>query len=989
MRKQIFTMIQLCLLVLTLVGLQTNSHAQTPFTITWTGLGGAGTTNATGVPTGINVTQQYNGVTATCVTSPSNGATTNYSAIIQAAAGYNVTITSIGGSAYGSGSGSKLFTLRLTNGSVYTQTNPTTIGTSSSCAGNSALNAFAIPAAGQTLNSGSQATVTVLRGIAALESGAGYSYTRSLTITGVVTPVCNAPLNLAENNVTATSSDFNWDAGGTNEYEYILDQTSTNPAGAGTTLTTNSFSTSSLSPSTTYYFHLRRKCGTSNFSNWILVNFTTPAAPCAAPTGLTAANTTHNSSDLSWDAQGSNTFEYVVDQTATAPATAGTATSGTTFNATTLNPMTTYYLHVRTDCGSGNVSPWTTISFTTLVTPCAAPTGLTAANTTHNSSDLSWDVQGSNTFEYVVNQTATAPATAGTATAGTTFNATTLNPLTTYYLHVRTDCGSGNLSPWTTISFTTLVTPCAAPTGLTAANTTHNSSDLSWNVQGSNTFEYVVDQTATAPATAGTATAGTTFNATTLNPMTTYYLHVRTDCGSGNLSPWTTISFTTLVTPCAAPTGLTAANTTHNSSDLSWDVQGSNTFEYVVDQLAADPIGLGTPTTGTTFNATTLNPLTTYYLHVRTDCSGTNFSPWVTISFTTLVTPCAAPTGLTAANTTDNSSDLSWNTQGSSTFEYVVDQTATAPATAGTATSGTTFNATLLSPLTTYYLHVRTDCGSGNLSPWTTISFTTLVTPCAVPTGLTAANTTDNSSDLSWNIQGGNSFEYLVDQTATAPAAAGTPTTATSYHASALSPSTTYYLHVRTDCGSGNFSNWTTILFTTLATPCTAPSGLSAANIAGHSADLIWNTQTGSTFEYVLNQTAANPTGSGTATPNNAFAATALNGSTTYYFHVRTNCGNGNFSTWTTISFTTASTVGLEEQEAINFNVYPNPTNGLVTISGQTQGNITLKNMNGQELMTIDLEQASSFDISNLESGLYFVVYTNGNKSSLIKLIKQ
>ncbi len=1158
------------MLVLTLGLWQTELHAQTPFTITWTGLGGAGTTNASGVPTGITIVQQYNGVTTTCVSTPSNGATTSYNAIIKANTGYNITITSIGGSAYGSTQGSKKFTLQLTNGSSYVQTNFSTVASSGSCSSSTTLNAFAIPAAGQTVTAGNQATITVLRGIAGAESGGGYSYTRTLTITGVVTPVCDAPTgllasaltsssadlswgavsgssgyqyvvdqtaanptgagtatsgttynatllnpsttyylhvrnncggsnfsswatipftttaasicsdptNLAENNVMATSSDFNWDAAGSNDFEYVLDQNAGTPSGAGTPINGISYSTSTLAPSTAYYFHLRQNCGGS-FSNWVMVNFTTPAAPCVAPTGLAssntthnssdlswnaqgsngfeyivdqtatdpaiagastsgttynatlltpsttyylhvrtdcgsgnlspwttisfttlvapciaptglaAANTTHNSSDLSWNAQGSNDFEYVVDQTATAPTAAGTATSGTTYNATLLTPSTTYYLHVRTDCGSGNFSPWSTISFTTLVAPCIAPTGLTAANTTHNSSDLSWDVQGGNDFEYIVDQTATAPTAAGTATSGTTYNATLLTPSTTYYLHVRTDCGSGNFSPWSTISFTTLVAPCIAPTGLAAANTTHNSSDLSWDVQGSNSFEYVVDQTATAPTVAGTATTGTTYNPTLLTPSTTYYLHVRTDCGSGNLSPWTTISFTTLVAPCIAPTGLTAANTTHNSSDLSWNAQGGNNFEYVVDQTATAPTAAGTSTTGTTYNPTTLNPSTTYYLHVRTDCGSGNFSPWSTISFTTLVAPCTAPTGLIATNTTHNSSDLSWNAQGSNGFEYVVDQIATAPTAAGTQTTGTTYNATLLTPTTTYYLHVRTDCGSGNLSPWTTISFTTLVAPCIAPTGLTAANTTHNSSDLSWNAQGGNNFEYVVDQTATAPTAAGTSTTGTTYNPTTLNPSTTYYLHVRTDCGSGNFSPWTTITFTTSVAPCAAPTGVNAANITSHAADLSWNTQPGSTFEYVVNQTSTAPTSAGTATPNNAFAASTLTSLTNYYFHVRTNCGNGNFSPWTTIPFTTLSTVGIEEQEIIELAVYPNPANDIVTISGQNQGMITVMNLKGQQLGSIDLEQTSTIDISNLESGIYFLQYRFENKTALVKLIKQ
>ena len=1163
MKKQFFTILQTCLLVLTLGFWQTGG-AQTPFTITWTGL--TGSTNATGVPTGINIIQQYNGVTGSCNTS-SNGANTSYSAVIQAAAGYTVTITSIGGSAYASNAGSRNFSFQVTNGGTYTQATPTSIGSSSNCGGNNALTAFAVPAAGQLLNSGSQATITVLRAPGSA-SGAGYSWTRTLTITGTVTPVCNAPTgllasnitsstadlswntvsgssgyqyvidqtasnpagagtaisgttynatglnpsttyylhvrnhcggsnfsswatipftttaaptcsvptNLAENNVTATSADFNWDAMGTNDFEYVLDQTSTDPAGAGTAINGVAYSTSSLNPSTTYYFHLRQNCGGGLFSDWVLVNFTTPILPCDAPTGLTAANVTHNSADLSWDAQGASTYEYVVDQVSTDPATAGTSTSGTTYNATGLNPLTNYYLHVRTNCVQGNISAWTTIPFTTLIEPCNAPTGLTAANVTHNSADLSWDAQGASTYEYVVDQVSTDPATAGTSTSGTTYNATGLNPLTTYYLHVRTNCVQGNTSAWTTIPFTTLIEPCDAPTGLTAANVTHNSADLSWDAQGASTYEYVVDQVSTDPATAGTSTSGTTYNATGLNPLTTYYLHVRTNCVQGNTSAWTTISFTTLIEPCNAPTGLTAANVTHNTADLSWDpqtvntyeyvvdqvatdpasgtltlgttynaaglnqlttyylhvrancvqgntsawttisftttltpcmaptglaaanvthnsanlswnAQGSNTFEYVLDQTASDPLILGMPTTLTTYNPTTLSPSTTYYLHVRTDCSGANFSPWTTIPFTTSIAPCDAPTGLTASGITPSSAELSWNTQPGSTYEYVVDQISTDPA-SGTATADTSYDASGLNAATTYYLHVRTNCAQGNTSGWTTIPFTTLPEPCDAPTGLTAQNTTQNTSDLSWNVQGGNSFEYVLNQTASNPAS-GTGTTANSYSATGLNASTTYYFHVRTNCGNGNFSDWTTVSFTTDDAPCLAPAGLTVSNVTSNAATLNWTAQAGNTFQYVLNQTVTNPNAGGTVTSNNTFAASTLTGSTTYYFHVRTDCGNGNFSDWSTVSFTTASTVGLNEQAIINLSVYPNPANSQVTITGQTKGTVTLISTNGQVLTFIDLENQNTLDLSSYESGVYFIRYVSEHKTGNVKVIKE
>jgi hypothetical protein len=726
--------------------------------------------------------------------------------------------------------------------------------------------------------------------------------------------VCDVPTNLAENNVVYNGSDFDWDADGSNNFQYVLDQSSSNPTGAGTAINGTTYSTTSLSPSTTYYFHLRQDCGSGSFSNWVMVNFTTPPAPCAAPTGLASANVTHQSADLTWNAQtGVTGYEYVVNTTSADPSAAGTATTSTTYAATGLSELTTYYLHVRTDCGSGNFSPWTTVSFTTPVTPCAAPTGLASANVTHESADLTWNAQtGVTGYEHVVNTTSADPSAAGTATASTSYGATGLSELTTYYLHVRTDCGSGNLSPWTTFSFTTPVTPCDAPTGLASADVTHESADLSWNAQtGVTGYEYVVNTTMADPSAAGTATTSTSYGATGLSELTTYYLHVRTDCGNGNLSPWTTLSFATPVTPCDTASGLAAANVTHESADLSWDAQtGAAGYEYVVNTTMADPSAAGMATTSTTYGATGLSELTTYYLHVRTNCGNGNLSPWATISFTTPVTPCDAPTNLMSDDLTHESATLSWDVQSGVTgYQYVLNELMADPAASGMFTTDTFFMANGLSELTTYYMHVRTDCGNGNLSPWVTLTFATPVTPCDAPAGLASANVTHESADLSWNEQTGVAgYEYVVNTSSADPAAAGTQTADTSYDASGLSELTTYYLHVRTDCGNGNLSPWVTYSFTTPVTPCDAPTGLSAANITFSSADLSWTAQTGvAGYEYVVNQVSADPTVAGTSTTSVTYAATGLNEQATYYLHVRTDCGNGNFSPWVTIPFTTVA----------------------------------------------------------------------------------
>ena len=454
MKKHFFTIIQVCLIIFAIGDWQANLFAQTPFTITWTGLQGA--TNATGVPAGITIVQQYNGVVGACATSP-NGASTTYSGVIQANAGYVVTITSIGGTAYASSAGSRNFKFQLTNGDTYIQAAYTSLPGSSNCSGNTTISPFAIPAEGQVLNPGNQATVTVLRDKGSA-SGGGYSYTRSLTITGTIEPLaanCDIPANLAENNVTANEADFNWDADGTNDFEYVLSQSATAPTGSGTAINGTSYSTSSLSPSTDYHFYVRQNCGGGNYSAWTMVNFTTLPLPCTTVTNLVSSNVDHESADISWDASTGNTFEYVLDENNAAPTGSGAATSDVTYEATGLEASTTYYFHIRKDCGNGNYSAWETISFTTSVEPCLIVENITSSNVDHESADLSWDASTGNTFEYVLNETATIPTGSGTVTTTSAYTAENLEEATTYYFHIRKDCGNGNYSEWETVSFTT------------------------------------------------------------------------------------------------------------------------------------------------------------------------------------------------------------------------------------------------------------------------------------------------------------------------------------------------------------------------------------------------------------------------------------------------------------------------------------------------------------------------------------------------------
>ena len=183
---------------------------------------------------------------------------------------------------------------------------------------------------------------------------------------------------------------------------------------------------------------------------------------------------------------------------------------------------------------------------------------------------------------------------------------------------------------------------CTQPSNLNMTNLAPNSATANWNaVTGSTGYEYVVNTSATAPTGAGTPTTATTANIPGLTPSTTYYLHVRNKCSATNFSSWSTLQFNT--PSCASAPTPTVTGITQTSANINWTTApGNNGYEIAVNTSATPP-ATGTPVTGNTYPATGLTHSTVYYVHLRVNCGGGNYSPWVTVSFTTAFAPCTAP----------------------------------------------------------------------------------------------------------------------------------------------------------------------------------------------------------------------------------------------------------------------------------------------------------------------------------------------------------
>ena len=137
------------------------------------------------------------------------------------------------------------------------------------------------------------------------------------------------------------------------------------------------------------------------------------------------------------------------------------------------------------------------------------------------------------------------------------------------------------------------------------------------------------------------------------------------------------------------------------------------------------------------------------------------------------------------------------------------------------------------------------------------------------------------------------------------------------------------------------------------------------------------------------------PTGGGTyqpQTPLSVFNGTAANGTWTLTVADGANQDGGDLTGWG-LEICTNSSVGVQTYYANNsFNLYPNPTNGIVHISkaGKIGEKYALKITNSiGQLMVSQIVLANSeykIDLSNQSSGLYFVTLVSDHSSETQKV---
>jgi hypothetical protein len=636
--------------------------------------------------------------------------------------------------------------------------------------------------------------------------------------TNVTIPVACVLPSVSINSITNNSANVTWSAvTGASGYEYDI-TTSSTPPGIGTLTTATSFSPSGLAAATQYWVHVRTNCGGGSFSLWSSSSFTTAAAACNTPSTLTVSNELITSANISWNAIGGATgYEYFLSTSSTPPPTApgtGTATAGTTYNATGLTGGTTYYIYVRTNCGSGNYSPWVSASFETQPPLCSPTSNPTIGTITTTSAGISWNaVSGSSGYEYVISTSSEMPGGAGTATTDISLTATALIPGTTYYVFVRNNCGGGLYSTWSGTSFNT---SCPKPSSVTipVATITSSSATITWTSTGASSYQYDISTSLTptslTPSTGGETTAQTSITANGLTPGMTYYAHIRSFCSSNNFSQWQTVEFTTV---CPTPGPISVKDILPRTANISWEGMADvEEYEYVVTSNPDIP-AFGTTIIFSNLSLSNLTPGTVYYVFVRSKCSSGVYSDWITKTFTTTYPPCIPLTSLTLVNV-GNTVNINWaEINGSLGYQYAV-TTSEIPPSSGAFVSTTSISIGGLSASTKYYVYVRTACNLGQFSGWVTQTFTT---PCFKPLPFIIENITESgTANLGWKTQSrAIKYEYAILDYSSLPAGTLNFTKDSAIHVGNLKAGHKYFLHVRAYCTPSSISEWATLEFYT------------------------------------------------------------------------------------------------------------------------------------------------------------------------------
>lgn len=542
---------------------------------------------------------------------------------------------------------------------------------------------------------------------------------------------------------------------------------------------------------------------------------------------------------------------------------------------------------------------------------------------------------------------------------------------------------------------------CDVPTALAAGNVTANSAVISWTGSAA---QYEVEFNGQS-----STVATNSYNATGLTAATDYAVRVRALCDGGLTSDWTAmVNFTTLDNggvdpePCGVPTNVAVSNVTTNSAVVTWEAPAQEEgFEGEWNLEMGDEDSVHTTIT---MNST-LHMVLPYVIGHDID----DVDEEVSVAGTQVPVSIEQGAG--------NQMNISGNFD---MMMYGVDE----PVTFHFSTTGTvTENGMNIEPAN--ISESVAIMGTMNIDYTGTVTFeqpTELPEDGVLTIGIASMNITGYGDTVIYGQTGtvsismtasdieatgmragaGNSEPtYEVMITNTASGVENTYASATrTYSAEGLTAATAYTAKVRTVCGEGNYSEWSTAVpFTTLNgdTPveCDVPTNVATSNVTATSVTVSW---TGTASEYQIEVSDGGATPITITVSASPYTVEGLTAATNYTVRVRALCEDDETSDWSaSASFTTLDggepgPQGIDDVNAsYSVSVYPNPATNNVTVSvdGLTgKAQVSVIDMSGRTVMTSTMESdATQLNVSKLAQGTYFVRINGENISTVHKLV--
>jgi phosphodiesterase/alkaline phosphatase D-like protein len=562
-----------------------------------------------------------------------------------------------------------------------------------------------------------------------------------------------------------------------------------------------------------------------------------------------------------------------------------------------------------------------------------SPTALSATAVSSSQVNLSWtDTAGDETGFRIdrssssdFTQNLTSFTTTGTTTS---YSDTSASPGTTYYYRVYgVNNGTLSTSPTNTSNVTTVAGPFTVPNfsfeNPAQANGAYSNNILTnWTIGAGTTNDTAGVQNNTGSSYVNSVPDGSQFAYLNANANNTGY-------NSSN-----TLTSTVLGTVSGSQTyTLTVAIGNRLDSPLA------NNGTYTISLLdggtvlASQTYSGSSITPGTWYDLTlaytTASNVATGSLQVQLGFSTTGYTAGnaagqgdfdnVRLTTVTTTTAPAAPSGLTATDISGTQINLAWTDNSNNESGFKIDQATDSGFTQNLSTvtvsaNTTTYNATGLSPNTTYYYRVRATNSIGDSTNTSTATATTLNTPLA-PSALTATAASSSQINLSWTDNSNNETGFKIDQATSSDFTQNLTTVTvganvTTYNATGLSASTTYYYRVRATNASGDSTNTSTANATTQGVVPAAPSGLTATAASSSQINLSWTDNSNNETGFKIDQSTSSDFSQNLTTVTvganvTTYNASGLTATTTYYYRVRATNAVGDSTNTSTANATT------------------------------------------------------------------------------------